>query len=153
MDQKNINYAQQWLFIHAGETTCTCKFAGTLYSPSLYNNESPRSKLTRYHSRKTLLRNYFSDASIGEFFRLKTINRYKQEKKKLNPRNSELILKLLALYSKGIEVFGKLESFNNWLMKPAFGIGNKTPFSLMNTSTGIDLIFEELIRIEYGDLA
>jgi putative toxin-antitoxin system antitoxin component (TIGR02293 family) len=84
---------------------------------------------------------------------LKTINRYKQEKKKLNPRNSELILKLLALYSKGIEVFGKLESFNNWLMKPAFGIGNKTPFSLMNTSTGIDLIFEELIRIEYGDLA
>jgi putative toxin-antitoxin system antitoxin component (TIGR02293 family) len=84
---------------------------------------------------------------------LKTINRYKQENKKLNPRNSELILKLLALYNKGIEVFGKLESFNNWLMKPAFGIGNKTPFSLMNTSTGIDLIFEELIRIEYGDLA
>jgi len=84
---------------------------------------------------------------------LKTINRYKQEKKKLSPRNSELILKLLALYKKGIEVFGKLESFNNWLMKPAFGIGNKTPFSLMNTSTGIDLIFEELIRIESGDLA
>jgi len=84
---------------------------------------------------------------------LKTINRYKQEKKKLNPRNSELILKLLSLYKKGIEVFGKLVSFNNWLMKPAFGLGNKIPYSLMNTSTGIDLIFEEVVRIEYGDLA
>lgn len=82
----------------------------------------------------------------------KTINRYKQENKKLNPRNSELILKLLALYKKGIEVFGLLDSFNKWLMKPAYGLNNIIPYSYMNTTTGIDLIFEEVVRIEFGDL-
>lgn len=84
---------------------------------------------------------------------LKTINRYRNDKKKLNPRNSEMILKMMALYKKGIEIFGGLDSFNNWLIKPSFGIGNEIPYRIMNTSTGIDLILEELIRIEYGDLA
>lgn len=84
---------------------------------------------------------------------LKTINRYKQDKKRLNARNSEIVLKLLALYKKGIEVFGELEDFNKWLTKRAFGLGDKIPYKMMNTSTGIDLIFEELVRIEYGDLA
>ncbi|MEL6926009.1 MAG: MarR family transcriptional regulator, partial [Bacteroidota bacterium] len=36
-----------------------------------FSNESPRSKLTGYHSLKAELGNYFSDASVGEFFRLK----------------------------------------------------------------------------------
>ena len=91
----------------------------------------------------------------GDIFQLslKTIKRYREDNKKLNPRNSELILKLIALYKKGAEVFGSTESFNKWLNKPAFGVGNKTPYRIMNTSTGIDLIFEELVRIEFGDLA
>ncbi len=84
---------------------------------------------------------------------IKTINRYKEDKKKLNPRNSELILKLLVLYKKGVEIFASIDSFNRWLNKPAFGLGNQIPYKLMNTSTGIDLIFEELVRIEFGDLA
>ncbi len=84
---------------------------------------------------------------------LKTINRYKQDQKKFNPRNSELLLKLLALYKKGIFVFGQLSGFKQWLLKPAFGLGGKIPYELMITGTGIDLILEELIRIEYGDLA
>lgn len=84
---------------------------------------------------------------------LKTIKRYQEDNKKLNPRNSELILKLIALYKKGAEIFGSIESFNKWLNKPAFGLGNKIPYQIMNTSTGIDLIFEELVRIEFGDLA
>ena len=72
---------------------------------------------------------------------------------KLNPRNSEMTLKMLVLYKKGIEMFGEIDSFNRWLLKPAFGLGNQIPYNLLNTVTGIDLIFEELIRIEYGDLA
>jgi uncharacterized protein (DUF2384 family) len=71
----------------------------------------------------------------------------------LNPRNSELILKLILLYKKGIEIFGNTESFNNWVSKPSFGLGSIVPYSLLNTTTGIDLIFEELVRIEFGDLA
>ncbi len=84
---------------------------------------------------------------------LKTLMRYRETEKKLNPQNSEMILKLIALYQKGIELFSDIKSFNNWLNKPAFGLGMQIPYDLINTATGIDLIYEELLRIEYGDLA
>ncbi len=84
---------------------------------------------------------------------LKTLMRYRETERKLNPKNSEMILKLIALYQKGVELFSDIKSFNNWLNKPAFGLGMQIPYDLINTSTGIDLIYEELLRIEYGDLA
>ena len=84
---------------------------------------------------------------------VKTFSRYEKENKKLGPLRSELILKIMALFKKGIEIFGGLDSFKAWLAKPAFGLGNHTPFSLVHTSTGIDLVHDELLRIEFGDLA
>ncbi len=84
---------------------------------------------------------------------LKTMLRYQKEKKKFNPRNSEIALKLLNLFKKGIEIFGTMDSFMSWLNKPAYGLGEKYPIKLMNTNTGVDLIEEELIRIEFGALA
>jgi len=84
---------------------------------------------------------------------LKTLMRYRRSRKKLNPDKSEQLLKWFALYMKGIKIFSNINSFNNWLNKPAYGLGNVIPVSLMNTSTGIDLIVEELQRIEFGDLA
>ncbi len=84
---------------------------------------------------------------------VKTFSRYEKENKKLGPLRSELILKIMALFKKGIEIFGGLDSFKAWLAKPAFGLGGNTPFSLIHTSTGIDLVHDELVRIEFGDLA
>ncbi len=84
---------------------------------------------------------------------VKTMLRYKKEKKKLSPRNSEIALKILNLFERGIQIFSSVESFNAWLNKAAYGLGGKIPISLMNTITGIDLIEEELIRIEFGALA
>jgi putative toxin-antitoxin system antitoxin component (TIGR02293 family) len=83
----------------------------------------------------------------------KTLDRYTQENRKLNPNDSELIIKLILLYKKGIEVFGEQSAFVNWLNKPAFGLGNLKPVEIVNTSGGIDLIIEELSRIETGDLS
>lgn len=83
----------------------------------------------------------------------KTIQRYQKEGKKMNALNSEQLLKMISLYQKAEEVFGSLESFNRWLRKPAAGLGNEIPLSLMETSGGIDLIYDELSRIEYGALA
>lgn len=84
---------------------------------------------------------------------LKTIIRYQKDNKKFNPRTSEVALKLLNLFKKGIEVFGTSTSFKSWLNKPAYGLGDTHPLDMLNTITGIDLIEEELIRIEYGALA
>lgn len=83
----------------------------------------------------------------------KTIQRYQKDGKKLNVQNSEQLLKMIALYQKAEEVFGDLESFNRWLRKPSVGMGNQQPLSFLQTSGGIDLIREELLRIEHGALA
>lgn len=83
----------------------------------------------------------------------KTIQRYHKDGKRLNAINSEQLLKMIALYQKAEEVFGNLESFNRWLRKPAIGLGNHKPLRYLKTPGGIDLIMEELLRIEFGALA
>lgn len=83
----------------------------------------------------------------------KTISRYKKENKKLNPRDSETVLKLVQLFKKGEEIFGSFITFRSWLRKPAHGLGKRQPVRMLTTNTGIDLIYEELLRIEFGALA
>ena len=83
----------------------------------------------------------------------KTLDRYKMQKKRLSPAGSELMLKLFALYRKGEDLFGNTEEFGRWIDAPAFGLNYKVPRDLLITSTGIDLVMEELTRIEFGDLA
>ena len=84
---------------------------------------------------------------------LKTILRYAQEGKPLLPRYAESALKVIALYKKGVEIFGDKDQFNRWLQKPAFGLDGQVPYTLLGMTTGIDLVLEELIRIEFGALA
>jgi putative toxin-antitoxin system antitoxin component (TIGR02293 family) len=84
---------------------------------------------------------------------LKTIMRYSQSNKNLDMTTSEQALKIVALFKKGNDVFGSLQIFRNWLAKPQFGLGRQVPFQLMETSLGIDLISDELSRIEYGATA
>jgi putative toxin-antitoxin system antitoxin component (TIGR02293 family) len=83
----------------------------------------------------------------------KTIQRYQKENKKLSALNSEQILKMITLYQKAEEVFGDVTSFNRWLRKPALGLGGQLPLRFMQTPGGIDLIYDELMRIEHGLLA
>jgi len=83
----------------------------------------------------------------------KTIQRYQKEEIKLNALNSEQLLKLISLYQHAEEVFGEIVSFDRWLRKPAGGLGNSIPFKFLQTPGGIDLIRDELYRIEFGALA
>ncbi|TAE24767.1 MAG: DUF2384 domain-containing protein [Cytophagales bacterium] len=84
---------------------------------------------------------------------LRTFQRYEREQRNVTPQDGERMLKLKALFEQGTDVFGSLESFRRWLDKPAFGLGGQLPFLLLHTSGGMDLIMDELTRIEYGDLA
>jgi putative toxin-antitoxin system antitoxin component (TIGR02293 family) len=84
---------------------------------------------------------------------VKTIQNYAAQKLKLDASLSEKLLKCFALFKKGIEVFGSAKAFHQWLNTASYGLGNQIPYTLMDTFTGISLIEEELIRIEYGDLA
>ncbi|GAB3574261.1 hypothetical protein GCM10027578_36620 [Spirosoma luteolum] len=84
---------------------------------------------------------------------LKTFQRYEREQKKLNPQDSEKVLKIMALFQIGESVFGSADAFRRWMDKPAYGLGGQVPFELLHTSGGIDLVMDEVVRIEYGDLA
>jgi putative toxin-antitoxin system antitoxin component (TIGR02293 family) len=83
----------------------------------------------------------------------KTLQNYNSGSKRLPTLQSELLLKLYALYAKGLEIFDGAKNFNSWLQKSAFGLYNDVPNDLLHTSTGINLVMDELIRIEFGDLA
>lgn len=84
---------------------------------------------------------------------VKTFNNYKGNDTSLDPILSEKLLKLFYLYNKGVAVFGTIGEFNKWMKEPAFGLGNQSPRNLLDTITGIELVVEELTRIQYGDLA
>lgn len=92
---------------------------------------------------------------LAEIFHttMKTIMRYTQSEKNLDITASEQALKIIALFKQGNELFGDIQSFRNWLAKPQYGLGRLIPFQLLQTSSGIDLISDELSRIEYGATA
>jgi len=83
----------------------------------------------------------------------KTLMNYEKQSKQLNPASTELLLKIILLFEKGIKIFGERIQFKRWLEKPAYGLGGFIPLEMMRTSGGVDLIIDELTRIEYGDLA
>lgn len=83
----------------------------------------------------------------------KTLYSYRQSGKKLPVRLNEHILKLEELYKKGIELFESADEFNRWLKSESFGLGNIKPINILNSVTGIDLVYEELVRIEFGATA
>lgn len=84
---------------------------------------------------------------------VKTIQNYVTQDLKLDAALSEKLLKSFSLFDKGLDVFGSVKDFHQWLATPAYGLGNQIPLSLMDTITGITLIEEEIMRIAYGDLA
>ena len=83
----------------------------------------------------------------------KTYDRYKKEKKRLNPEQSERVLKLQALFQLGNKVFGNKELLSVWMGKPSFGLGNIVPNEAIKTTTGVDLVMNELTNIAFGNLA
>jgi putative toxin-antitoxin system antitoxin component (TIGR02293 family) len=78
-----------------------------------------------------------------------TLRKHIQSTKGLNPGISEHIIQLFELFNKGMDTFGSLSEFKGWLKSYNIGIDAK-PFDLLDTITGIGIIMNELIRIDYG---
>jgi putative toxin-antitoxin system antitoxin component (TIGR02293 family) len=83
----------------------------------------------------------------------RTMQRYKKEKKSFDPIYSEKILEVTLLYKFGIEVFGSNEKFNAWLETKNIVLGGVKPKAMLDNTFGINLVKDELTRIEYGVLA
>lgn len=63
---------------------------------------------------------------------------------------SDRALYIAEVAAKGTQVFGNKEKFIHWLNTPSITLGNKKPISFMNNKYGIDIVKDELVRIEYG---
>lgn len=81
-----------------------------------------------------------------------TLRKHIKAGKELNTGLSEHILQLFELFDKGMDTFGALSEFKNWLQQHNIGI-NAKPIDLLDTITGINIIMNELLRIDYGVLA
>jgi putative toxin-antitoxin system antitoxin component (TIGR02293 family) len=83
----------------------------------------------------------------------RTLQRYRKEKKKFDPVHSEKILQLILLFNKGEELFGDRNAFIHWLKSPVVSLGKVNPITLLDNSFGVELVKDELSRIEHGVLA
>ena len=79
----------------------------------------------------------------------RTISNYKVKRKNLEPLYSEHLLKIIALFEKGEEVFGNIDEFNYWLNKP-FWNSKQKPIDWIVTSGGVDLVMEEIDKLAQG---
>lgn len=79
----------------------------------------------------------------------RTIHNYKDQQKPLEPVQSEHLLKLIALFGKGEDIFGNIDEFNYWLQKP-FWNSKEKPIDWLTTPGGVDLVMDELGRLSHG---
>jgi len=82
----------------------------------------------------------------------RTLRRYEADVK-LNREQSERLVELAQLYTRGEQVFGNAVGFKQWMASEIPSLGNKKPKSFLDTSLGIGLLLDELTRIELGVFA
>ncbi len=97
----------------------------------------------------------FNITEWSDFLHLseRTMQRYKKEKATFGNIHSEKILQITLLFNYGTDVFGDKKKFNNWLETDNLALGKIKPKELLDNSFGIDMIKDELARIEHGVLA
>ncbi|MCP5007516.1 MAG: DUF2384 domain-containing protein [Planctomycetes bacterium] len=82
----------------------------------------------------------------------RTIQRYTL-KKHFNRVVSEHILQIAEVAAKGAEVFESRGKFLTWMNHPNVALDKNTPMSLLNSKFGVDMVLDELGRIEHGVFA
>jgi len=83
----------------------------------------------------------------------RTIQRYRREKKRFDSIHTEKLLLILLLFKKGSDVFGNTKNFLTWISSENIALGGIKPIDLLDNSFGINLVKDELIKIEHGVLA
>lgn len=69
---------------------------------------------------------------------------------KMDTLTSSLTIEIANVIAEGVTTFGSLQKFRNWLQKPNRALASHTPFSLLNTPTGIKMVQNVLGRINEG---
>ncbi|OPY67321.1 MAG: hypothetical protein A4E57_02383 [Syntrophorhabdaceae bacterium PtaU1.Bin034] len=83
---------------------------------------------------------------------VRTIQR-QPENKHFDRNVSERAIRLAQLTARGVDAFGTKESFCQWLQTPSLALGNRAPISLLASFAGIEMVDDEIGRMEYGVVA
>lgn len=73
-----------------------------------------------------------------------------QKRDTYGKETSERIYELAKLFGLGYSVFDTKEDFKNWLLTPSKPLGNRSPFELLDSSFGFQLVENEITRIQYN---
>jgi len=79
----------------------------------------------------------------------RTLQRYRSTKH-FNPFVSERVLQIAEVTAKGTEVFGDKTKFIQWVHSPIRAFDDRTPFEMLNSAFGAEMVLQELGRIEHG---
>jgi len=82
----------------------------------------------------------------------RTLQRY--ETKTLLPKEiSDRTIQIARVMIKAIDIFDDKDMAVSWLKTPNRAFGDLIPIDLLDTYSGIELVFDELIKIEHGTFA
>jgi len=79
----------------------------------------------------------------------RTIQRHGKNQS-FNSEVSDHILQIAEVSAKGTDVFKNKSKFISWMNYPCTSFANRTPFSLLKSKFGVDMVLDELGRIEHG---
>ena len=82
-----------------------------------------------------------------------SVRTYQRQRRTANITNaaSENVLKLAELFEIGLTTFDNDEdSFLTWLNASIPALNNEKPITLLSSNLGIELVKDELLRIEHG---
>ncbi|MEM6380904.1 MAG: antitoxin Xre/MbcA/ParS toxin-binding domain-containing protein, partial [Bacteroidota bacterium] len=79
----------------------------------------------------------------------RTLQRYDQHKK-LSSELSDHLIQIAKVYARAVEVFEDHDRAVQWLKYPSQALGVVTPLSCLDNYSGIELVLDELGRLEYG---
>ena len=67
-----------------------------------------------------------------------------------NVETSDALVRLADIFARAAEVFGDKDEVRAWLYEESTALGGVTPWSLLDTTIGEDMVIRELGRIEHG---
>lgn len=80
----------------------------------------------------------------------RSLQRYALSTANLSPEISDRVAQLIRVYCRCDEVFKDEGKVSGWLKNPNYALGNIAPMSLFDTTPGIEMVLDELGRIEHG---
>jgi putative toxin-antitoxin system antitoxin component (TIGR02293 family) len=80
----------------------------------------------------------------------RTLQRHIETRQNLSPEISDRVAQLVRVYCRCNEVFKDEEKVSAWLKAPNYALGGVVPTTLLDTIPGIELVLDELGRIEHG---